>query len=156
MICIPRTARYVVRNQAETTEDAESTSEHQRIQQYAIFRVFPDFVMFDGFIELWNSLFTRKQNAREWKQTDVGISHQTENEKENFVYVPAHRRPGPELWGRQRCPMAARSTSRSRASCCCACGLAWVVTAAAGTTRRRRHSMIVLLYGYPNITLSEM
>ena len=39
MICIPRTARYVVRNQAETAEeDAESTSEHQRIQQYAIFR----------------------------------------------------------------------------------------------------------------------
>ena len=38
MICIPRTARYVVRNQAETAEDAKSTSEHQRIQQYAIFR----------------------------------------------------------------------------------------------------------------------
>ena len=36
MICIPRTARYVVRNQAETAEDAESTGEHQRIQQYAI------------------------------------------------------------------------------------------------------------------------
>ena len=35
MICIPRTAMYMVRNQAETTEDAESTSEHQRIQQYA-------------------------------------------------------------------------------------------------------------------------
>ena len=38
VICIPRTARYVVRNQAEIAEDAESTSEHQRIQQYAIFR----------------------------------------------------------------------------------------------------------------------
>ena len=41
MICIPRTARYLVRNQALTAEDAESTSEHQRtqrIQQYAIFR----------------------------------------------------------------------------------------------------------------------
>ena len=38
VICIPRTARYVVRNQAEKAEDAESTSEHQRIQQYAIFR----------------------------------------------------------------------------------------------------------------------
>ena len=37
MICIPRTAKYVVRNQAETAEDAESTSEHQRMQQYAIF-----------------------------------------------------------------------------------------------------------------------
>ena len=34
MICIPRTARYVVRSQAEPAEDAESTSEHQRIQQY--------------------------------------------------------------------------------------------------------------------------
>ena len=34
MICIPRTARYVVRNQSETAEDTESTSEHQRIQQY--------------------------------------------------------------------------------------------------------------------------
>ena len=42
IICIPRTARYVVRNQAETAEDAESTSEHQRIQQYAMFRFFPD------------------------------------------------------------------------------------------------------------------
>ena len=39
MICIPRTARYVVRNKAETAEDAESTSEHQRIQQYTIFRL---------------------------------------------------------------------------------------------------------------------
>ena len=31
----------------------------------AISRVFPDFVLFDGFISLWNSLFTRKKNARE-------------------------------------------------------------------------------------------
>ena len=38
MICIPRTARSVARNQAETAEDAESTSEDQRIQQHAIFR----------------------------------------------------------------------------------------------------------------------
>ena len=38
MRCIQRTARYVVRNQAETAEDAESTSKHERIQQYAIFR----------------------------------------------------------------------------------------------------------------------
>ena len=38
MICIPPTARYVVRSQAETAGDAESTSEHERIQQYAIFR----------------------------------------------------------------------------------------------------------------------
>ena len=37
MICIPRTARYVVRNQAETA-DAESTREHQRKMQYAIIR----------------------------------------------------------------------------------------------------------------------
>ena len=50
MICIPRTARYVVRNQAETAEDAESTSERQRILQYAIFLFFLDFVVFDGFI----------------------------------------------------------------------------------------------------------
>ena len=28
-------------------------------------RFFPDFVLFDGFIWLWNSLFTRKKNARE-------------------------------------------------------------------------------------------
>ena len=37
-VCIPRTASYLVPNQAETAEDAESTSEHQRIQQYAMFR----------------------------------------------------------------------------------------------------------------------
>ena len=43
-------AMYVVRNQAETAEDAESTGEHQRIQQHAIFGFFPDFVVFDGFI----------------------------------------------------------------------------------------------------------
>ena len=38
--------RYVVRNQAETAEDAESTGEHHRIQQRAIFRFFPHFVEF--------------------------------------------------------------------------------------------------------------
>ena len=38
MICIPRTAKYVIRIKAETAKDAKSTSEHQRIQQYAIFR----------------------------------------------------------------------------------------------------------------------
>ena len=43
-------ARYVVRNQAETAEDAESTSEHQRVQQYDIFRFFPDFVVFEVFL----------------------------------------------------------------------------------------------------------
>ena len=43
-------ARYVVRNQAETAEDAESTGGHHRIQQHAIFRFFPHFVVFDGFI----------------------------------------------------------------------------------------------------------
>ena len=31
MTSIPRTARYVVRNQAETAEDAESTGEHHRM-----------------------------------------------------------------------------------------------------------------------------
>ena len=42
---------YVVRNQAETAEDAESTGEHHRIPQHAIFRFFPDdVVLFDGFI----------------------------------------------------------------------------------------------------------
>ena len=43
-------ARYVVRNKAETAEDAESTGEHERIQQHANFSFFPDFVVFDGFI----------------------------------------------------------------------------------------------------------
>ena len=38
MICIPRSARNVIRNQAERAEDAKSMSEHQRIQQYAILR----------------------------------------------------------------------------------------------------------------------
>ena len=33
-----RTSRYVLPNQAETAEDAESTSEHQRIQQNAMLR----------------------------------------------------------------------------------------------------------------------
>ena len=31
----------------------------------AIFGFSPDFVVIDGFILLWNSLFTRKKNARE-------------------------------------------------------------------------------------------
>ena len=48
---------------------------------------FPHVVVFDGFIELC-SLFTRKQNARERTKAGVGISHQTENEKEHFVYAP--------------------------------------------------------------------
>ena len=43
-------ARYEERNQAETAEDAESTGEHTRIRQQAIFRFFPHFVVFDGFI----------------------------------------------------------------------------------------------------------
>ena len=38
MVCIARTAMYMVRNQAETAEDTESMSEHQHIQQYEIFR----------------------------------------------------------------------------------------------------------------------
>ena len=38
MRCIQQTARYVVRIKARTAEDAERTSEHERIQQYAIFR----------------------------------------------------------------------------------------------------------------------
>ena len=89
MTSIPRTARYVVRNQAETAEDAESTGEHHRIR-HAIFWFFPDFVLFDGFIQLCNSIFTRKKNARERKKEDVlRMSHQTENQKKNMlVYVP--------------------------------------------------------------------
>ena len=43
-------ARYVVRNQAEKAEDAETTGEHHRIEQLAISRFFPHFVVFDGFI----------------------------------------------------------------------------------------------------------
>ena len=43
-------ARYVIRSQAETAEDAESTGEHHCIQQQAIFRFFPHFVVFDGLI----------------------------------------------------------------------------------------------------------
>ena len=39
MICIARTARYLTGIKAETAEDAESTSEHQRIQKYAVFRI---------------------------------------------------------------------------------------------------------------------
>ena len=53
--------------------------------------------------------------------------------------------------------MTARSTSRSRASCCCPCGLAPVVTVAAGTTwgdatpcYASYHMMLVLLYGLAN------
>ena len=49
----------------------------------AFVRFIPDFVLFDGFIYLWNSLLTRKKNAQEQKKEDVRISHQTENQKEN-------------------------------------------------------------------------
>ena len=56
-------------------------------------------------------------------------------------------------------PMTARSTSRSRASCCCPCGLAPVVTVAAGTTWGHatpcydsHHMMLVLLYGMAHNT----
>ena len=48
---------------------------------------FPD-VVFDGFIQLWNSLFLGGNRTPESdKKADTGISHQTENE-EHFVYVP--------------------------------------------------------------------
>ena len=43
-------ARYVIRNQAQRAEDSESTGEHHRIEKHAIFRFFPHFVVFDGFI----------------------------------------------------------------------------------------------------------
>ena len=68
-------------------------------------------------------------------------------------------------WQRAPRPMTARSTSRSRASCCCPCGLAPVVTVAAGTTwgdatpcYASHHMMLVLLYGlahntYPTLKL---
>ena len=52
----------------------------------------------------------------------------------NKKHSGLHRYTSPKLWGRQRCPMTARSISKSRASCCCPCGLASVVTVAAGTT----------------------
>ena len=45
-------ARYMVGNQAETAQDAESTGEHHRIEQHVIFRFFPHFVVIDGFIQL--------------------------------------------------------------------------------------------------------
>ena len=55
--------------------------------------------------------------------------------------------------------MTARSTSRSRASCCCPCGLAPVVTVAAGTTwgdatpcYASHHMMLVPLYGLAHNT----
>ena len=55
--------------------------------------------------------------------------------------------------------MTARSTSRSRASCCCPCGLAPVVTVAAGTSwgdaipcYASHHMMLVLLYGLAHNT----
>ena len=60
--------------------------------------------------------------------------------------------------------MTARSTSRSRASCCCPCGLVPVVTVAAGTSwgdatpcYASHHMMLVLLYGLgmPNYTCTE-
>ena len=70
----------------------------------------------------------------------------------NKQHSGLHRCTSPKLWGRQRCPMTARSTSRSRASCCSPCGLAPVVTVAAGTTWGHatpcydsHHMMLVLL-----------
>ena len=63
-----------------------------------------------------------------------------------------HRCTSPKLWGRQRCLMTARSTSRSRASCCCPCGLAPVVTVASSTRwgdatpcYASHHMMLVIL-----------
>ena len=47
---IYNTDRYVIRSQAETTEDAESTTEHVRIEQYAIFRF----------------IFSRRKNCIKW------------------------------------------------------------------------------------------
>ena len=36
---------------------------------------------------LWNSLFTRKQNAREWKKADAGIYHQTEKSRRRRFFL---------------------------------------------------------------------
>ena len=59
--------------------------------------------------------------------------------------------------------MTARSTSKSRASCCCPCGLAPVVTVAAGTRwgnatqcYASHHMMLVLLYGLAHNTFPTL
>ena len=87
MTSIPRTARYVVRNQAETAEDAESTGEHHRIQ-HAIFRFFPDFVLFDGFIQLWNSPSLVKRTPESEKKKTYVYLIKRKIKKKTLVQVP--------------------------------------------------------------------
>ena len=76
---VPGTFLWVLHNIHSHLAFARELEEKEKNtdQQYVCF-----------FVQLWNSLFTRKQNAREWNKADVGISHQTENEEEYFVYVP--------------------------------------------------------------------
>ena len=50
MLVRPVMKRHFCLKAKNGLEDAESTGEHQRIQQRTNFRFFPDFVLFDGFI----------------------------------------------------------------------------------------------------------
>ena len=92
VICIPRTARHVVRNQAETAEDAESTSEHQRIQQYAMFRFFPDFIKILSCLTVSFScgiVYSRVKRTPESEKTQMSVYLiKRKIKKKMLVYVP--------------------------------------------------------------------
>ena len=78
MIRIPRTARYVIWFKAWTAEDAKSTSEHLRIQQYAIFRF--------NFWR-WNDMHTTNCQESEKMQMSVYLIKR-EIKKKMLVCVP--------------------------------------------------------------------
>ena len=72
---------------------------------------FPDVVVFDGFILLWSSLFTRKQNAREGKKAHVVISDRTEPVRTGIGAVCFE-------YGRSKWPMTMLNHTHKRTEPC--------------------------------------
>ena len=88
MTSIPRTARYVVRNQAETAEDAESTGENHRIPQHAIFRFFPDLSCLTVSFSCGVVYSRVKRTPESEKRGRMYISSKRKIKKKMLVYVP--------------------------------------------------------------------
>ena len=84
----------MVRNQAETAEDAESTGEHHRIPQHANLPSFPDFVLFDGSFSCGIVYSRVKRTPETEKKKTYVYLIKRKNQKENvgmrigYVHIP--------------------------------------------------------------------
>ena len=82
---------YVVRNQGETAVDTQSTSEHQRIQQYAIFRFnsWRRNYMYTTNCQVCDTCYELKQTAEDAKSTS---EHRRIQQCANFHLIFEHEK----------------------------------------------------------------